>query len=44
MIFGELRNFGLAKTDLLGEQKPQLSDQGVSTVLQKINVPSIIMS
>ena len=33
-------NFGPAKTDLLGEQKLLLSDQGVSTVLQKSNIPS----
>ena len=35
-------NFGLAKTDLLGEQKPLsvLSDKGVSTVLQSSIVPS----
>ena len=42
LMFGELRNFGQAKTDLLGhgEQKQWLSDQGVNTVLQKSNVPS----
>ena len=33
-------NCGPAKTELLGEQKQLLSDQGVSTVLQKSNVPS----